>query len=96
MRMLREFKKTITNTFYLLFVLTNKKSPLIVLFLGDLLHLNQNLTYTEKHQTGQVLRKMKPIEDLVQKLSHSKLKLRQLLLLCHVGIVNGVLPNLKK
>ena len=40
--------------------------------------------------------KMKPIGDLVQQLSHSKLELRQLLLLCHVGIVDGVLPNLKK
>ena len=65
------------------------------MFLSDLLHLNQNLTYTEKHRTREALRKMKPIEDLVQKLSHSKLKLRQLLLLCHVGIVDSVLPNLK-
>ena len=38
---------------------------------------------------------MKPIGDLIQELSHSKLELRQLLLLCHVGIVDGVLPNLK-
>ena len=49
-----------------------------------------------ERERGGVLMKMKPIGDLVQQLSHSKLELRQLLLLCHVGIVDGVLPNLKK
>merc|ERR1711971_502012 len=42
---------------------------LVVLFLGGLFHL-------------------------VQELSHSELKFRQLLFLCHIGIVDGVLPDL--
>ena len=88
------------------FCLFLRISPLIVLFFGDLLHLNQRLTCIKKasssmynkpeRERGGVLMKMKPIGDLVQQLSHSKLELRQLLLLCHVGIVDGVLPNLKK
>ena len=43
--------------------------PLVVLLLGDLLHL-------------------------VEQLAHPQLQLRQFLLLGHVGVVDGVLPDL--